>query len=63
MTDLNVAFMIENPGVYVCGDSAVPDACVVIFSARGVLQSIVVDADLDPDRFLPTFIIKGAILD
>jgi len=51
--------MIENEGVYVCGDTNAPEFDVPIISMGGKLFSIVIDEELNPERFLPTLTING----
>lgn len=51
--------MMANPGIYVCGDSAHPEATVVIASVDGRLHQMKLDGELAPDGFLPTFVIKS----
>lgn len=51
--------MLDNPGVYICGDSANPEATVVLVSDGGRIYSLQPDADLDPARFLPTLMAHG----
>jgi hypothetical protein len=51
--------MVENQGVYVCGDSARREYTVPIISIGGKLFSVVLDAELDPTRFLDTVTIAG----
>jgi hypothetical protein len=51
--------MIDEEGIYVCGDTAFPCYTVVVVSIGGKLFSIVLDNELDPTRFLPTLTIAG----
>ncbi len=51
--------MIENPGVYVCGDVDHPEATVVLISKDGKIYSMKIDNELDPTRFLDSRRIKG----
>jgi hypothetical protein len=57
-----VGEMIRDQGVYVCGDSEIPDAIVVIVSMGGKLYSTVLDRELNPDRFLDTLVLRGRYL-
>lgn len=54
-----VRAMIDREGIYLCGDTAAPEATVVIASVGGVLYSMATDSPLAPDRFKPTVTITG----
>ncbi len=60
-TDLKerIQAMQDNEGMYLCGDTLAPAATVPIVSVKGKLYSIVLDEELDPERFLPTATISG----
>jgi hypothetical protein len=51
--------MIDNEGVYVCGDTKHPETTVPIISIGGRLHGILLDVELDPTRFLETVTIAG----
>lgn len=51
--------MIDNPGVYLCGDSNAPEVTVPIASMAGKLFSMQIDAEMAPTRFLDTLTIAG----
>jgi len=51
--------MIDNEGVYVCGDTKRPEVTVPIISIGGRLHGIMLDVELDPTRFLETVTIAG----
>lgn len=51
--------MIDNPGVYICGDTRIPGATVIIISIRGKLFSTMIDEELSPEGFLDTLTVKG----
>ena len=50
--------MIDNEGIYIGGDTDAPDSAIVIFSRSGKLIVLQVDAELDPTRFLDSFVVK-----
>lgn len=54
-----VEHMIKNPGVYLAGDKNFPEVTIVLVSKEGKLWSTVLDAELDPERFLDTLTLKG----
>lgn len=65
MTDLipaEIQAMIDNEGVYVCGDTKHPASAGVIISHGQKLWSTQLDKTLAPDRFLPTLTIGGPFL-
>ena len=51
--------MIENEGVYVCGDTTAPAITVPVVSQDGVLYSVELDKPLAPERFRDTVTIAG----
>jgi len=51
--------MLDNPGIYIGGDTNSPTASVIIVSCNGHLFSTRIDTELAPDRFYDTFIIKA----
>ena len=51
--------MLEKPGVYIGGDSEHPGATVVFISRGGKVYSTVIDAELDPERFMQTVTLAG----
>lgn len=51
--------MIDNPGVYVCGDTNWPEASTIVVSIGGELWSAKKDRRLNPARFLPALTIAG----
>lgn len=51
--------MVDNEGVYLCGDSDAPAATVPVVSMAGRLYSMKIDAELDPERFKDTVTIAG----
>lgn len=57
--DEKVKRMIENPGVYIAGDSNHPDVTIVLVSVQGKIWSTVLDQILDPERFFETLTLKG----
>lgn len=58
-TRAQVDFMLANPGVYVCGDSRMPDAVIPIVSQEGKLYSVKLDEALHPGGFLDTLTVEG----
>lgn len=54
-----VQIMLDNCGVYVCGDSNYPMMNLVIVSNGGRLFSTTIDEPLDPTRFTPTMTMHG----
>lgn len=57
-----VRAMIENEGVYICGDTAHPAFTVPLVSYDGKILSLVAEAELDPERFIPSFTAHGPYL-
>ena len=56
----DVRKMIDNEGVYICGDTKFPDIVnVPVVSMGGRLYTLKVDEEIAPERFLDTVIIKG----
>lgn len=55
----DVKSMIDNYGVYLCGDILAPDATVPIVSMNGKLFSLKIDDEMDPERFRETLTIAG----
>lgn len=53
--------MVENEGIYLCGDTAKPEFTVPIASIGGVLHSMTLDQVLDPERFNPTVTVAGPL--
>lgn len=51
--------MIDNHGVYICGDVNYPDRLIIIFSSNGELWSTQLDEVLDPEGFYDTLTVKG----
>lgn len=51
--------MLSNPGFYIGGDTKNPDMNVPLVSMDGRVFSMVVDNELNPDRFLETLTLKG----
>ena len=54
--------MIDNPGMYLCGDSNAPEATIPIASMNGRLYSMKIDEEMDPERFLETLTVTGPFL-
>jgi hypothetical protein len=52
--------MVDNEGVYVCGDTDRPEYTVPIISIAGVLYSVKLDEPLDPERFKETVTVAGS---
>lgn len=57
-----VRAMIENEGVYICGDTVHPAFTVPLVSYDGKILSLVAEAELDPERFIPSFTAHGPYL-
>ena len=56
---IEVRRMIDNPGMYLCGDSNAPEATIPIVSMDGCLYSMKIDKEMDPERFLKTLTVAG----
>lgn len=54
-----VRVMAENEGVYICGDSKITCATIVLVSKGGKLFSTKLDAVLSPEGFLDTLIVRA----
>ena len=54
--------MIENPGVYIAGDSNYPGLTIVLISKDGKIFSTVLDEELNPERFLDALTLKGPFI-
>jgi len=54
--------MLENPGVYIAGDSNYPGVTIVLISKDGKIYSTVLDEELNPERFLNELTLKGPFL-
>ena len=50
--------MLDHPGIYICGDTAAPNVCIIIASMNKKLIVMQIDKELDPERFYDTFVIK-----
>lgn len=58
-----VRAMMANEGVYICSDAtADPAFTIPLVSYRGKILSLVAEAELDPERFIPTFTAHGPYL-
>ena len=57
-----VRAMLDNPGIYVGADSKVPGVLVPLVSQQGKVFSVVLDNELNPERFLPTVTLAGPFL-
>lgn len=58
-----VRAMMANEGVYICSDAtAGPAFTIPLVSYRGKILSLVAEAELDPERFIPTFTAHGPYL-
>lgn len=55
----DVRVMLKEEGVYICGDTQMPTASIVIVSHGGRLVAMKMDQVLRPDGFLPTFFISS----
>ena len=51
--------MVNNPGIYLCGDTSIPEYTVPVASIDGVLHSMTLDDVLDPERFKATVTVAG----
>lgn len=51
--------MIDNSGVYICGDTKFPDATIVLVSTNGKLYTTKIDDELNPEGFMGTMTVKG----
>ncbi len=51
--------MLAAPGFYIGGDSNNPEMNVPLISNKGLVFSMKIDSELDPERFLPTLTLKG----
>ncbi|WP_176322427.1 hypothetical protein [Burkholderia vietnamiensis] len=51
--------MLDNPGIYIAGDTTNPDLVVVLASQNGTVHSMQLDSELDPSRFLETLTLHG----
>lgn len=55
----DVRRMLENPGVWIGGDTRQPDVIVPLWSDNGVVYSLAKDEPLHPERFLPEVTLRG----
>jgi hypothetical protein len=55
----DVRSMVENEGVYLCGDTDRPQFTVPVVSIGGRLYSMKLDEELAPDRFCETVTVAG----
>ncbi len=51
--------MVDNEGIYLCGDTARPEYTVPVASIGGRLYSMKLDEELDPERFQKTVTVAG----
>lgn len=51
--------MVDNEGIYLCGDTARPEYTVPVASIGGRLYSMKLDEELDPERFRKTITVAG----
>jgi hypothetical protein len=51
--------MVDNEGIYLCGDTARPEYTVPVASIGGRLYSMKLDEELDPERFHKTVTVAG----
>lgn len=51
--------MVDNEGIYLCGDTASPAYTVPVASIGGRLYSMTLDDELDPARFKETVTVAG----
>ena len=51
--------MLDNEGLYICGDTKNPLVIVPLWSQDGIVQSMKLDKPLDPERFLSTVTLRG----
>lgn len=55
-----VRAMLNEPGIYIAGDTDRPDlAVVLVVQEPGRVSSLALDDELDPERFLPTLTLRG----
>jgi len=55
----DVRRMIENPGIYIGGDTKDPRLIIPFWSVNGKVYSLVIDKELDPERFIDTLTLSG----
>lgn len=51
--------MVDNQGIYLCGDTESPAYTVPVASIGGKLYSMKLDDELDPERFKETVTVAG----
>ena len=51
--------MVDNQGIYLCGDTNMPEYTVPVASIGGKLYSMKLDDELDPERFTETVTVAG----